>query len=55
MDKGVRGKKDKENDYQVLCSTFAGDDVFLNMLGLLCFPLVLLLGFIWQWFSKYKK
>ena len=26
--------------------------VFLNMYSLLCFPLVLLLSFIWQWFSK---
>ena len=29
--------------------------VILNMYSLLCFPLVLLLSFIWQWFSRYKK
>ena len=29
--------------------------VFLNMYSLLCFPLFLLLSFIWQWFSKCKK
>ena len=29
--------------------------VFLNMYCLLCFPLVLLSSFIWQWFSKCKK
>ena len=29
--------------------------VFLNMYSLLCFPLVLLLSFIWQWFSKCKS
>ena len=29
--------------------------VFLNMYSLLCFPLVLLLSFICQWFSKCKK
>ena len=29
--------------------------VILNMYSLLCFPLVLLLSFIWQWFKKSKK
>ena len=29
--------------------------VFLKMYRMLCFPLVLLLSFIWQWFSKCKK
>ena len=29
--------------------------IFLNMYSLLCFPLVWLLSFIWQWFSKCKK
>ena len=27
---------------------------FLNMKSLFCFPLVLLLSFVWQWFSKCK-
>ena len=29
--------------------------VFLNMYSLLCFPLVLLLSYTWQWFSKCKS
>ena len=29
--------------------------VFLNVYSLLCFPLVLVLSFICQWFSKCKK